>query len=85
MKKFFLHPSIFDGLVSVLNQEMKKKAMRPHLCDVHARVKLIDQMVKKIRAGLGTHEIRTFAEICEAMPILKLELNKSNLRNLHEL
>ena len=57
-------------------QELTKKAMRPHLCDKQARLKLIHQLVTKIRAGLGTNEIRTFAEICEAMPILKLELKK---------
>jgi hypothetical protein len=37
MKKFFIHPGIFDGLVSIMIQEMTSKAMRPHLCDKHAR------------------------------------------------
>lgn len=41
LKKFFIHPGIFDGLVSVMVQEMTKKAIRPHLCDKQARRKLI--------------------------------------------
>lgn len=41
--------------------------------------------MSKIRAGLGDTEIRTFAEICEAMPILKLELKKSDLGTMHDL
>jgi hypothetical protein len=64
---------------------MKKKAMRPHLCDKNARKQLIKQLVHKVRAVLGANEIRTFAEICEALPILKLELKKSDLHTLHEL
>jgi hypothetical protein len=41
--------------------------------------------VTKIRAALGTTEVRTFAEICELIPIMKLELKKSDLKKLHDL
>jgi hypothetical protein len=85
LKKFFIHPGIFDGLVSVMVREMTKKPIRPHLCDKHARRQLIHQLVTKIRSALGTTEIRTFAEICEEFPIMKLELKKSDLHTLHDL
>ena len=59
--------------------------MRPHLCDSKARKILIAQLVEKIRENLGENEIRTFAEICEAMPLLILELKKSDLGELSDL
>ena len=59
--------------------------MRPHLCDKYARRQLIHQLVTKIRKALGAQEIRTFAEICEEIPIMKLELKKSDLKTLHDL
>jgi len=37
LRQFFAHPGVFDGLVSVLVQELNKKPMRPHLCDPNAR------------------------------------------------
>ena len=79
LRKMFIHPAVFDGLVSVLIQELTSKAMRPHLCDKHARKQLIHQLVTKVRAGLGDVEIRSFAEICEHIPCLKLELKKADL------
>jgi len=85
LKKFFVHPGIFDGLVSIMIREMTKRPMRPHLCDKHARRQLIHQLVTKIRKALGTQEIRTFAEICEELPIIKLELKKSDLKTLRDL
>ena len=72
LRKFFIHPGVFDGIVSMLVREMHKKPMRPHLCDANARKLLIAQLVGKIREGLGVKEIRTFAEICEAMPLINL-------------
>ena len=64
---------------------MRKKPLRPHLCSPNARKVLIAQLVKKIRENLGDNEIRTFAEICEAMPLLTLQLNKSDLGELSDL
>ena len=33
LRKFFLPPGVFDGVVNVLAQELTKKPMRPHICD----------------------------------------------------
>ena len=59
--------------------------MRPHLCDSKARKALIGQLVEKIRGNLGSKEVRSFAEICEAMPILVLNLNKADLGELSDM
>jgi len=42
LRKFFMPPGVFDGLVNVLVQQLTKKPMRPHLCDAQARLALID-------------------------------------------
>ena len=41
LRKFFIHPGVFDGFVGVMVQELRKKPMRPHLCDQKARRALI--------------------------------------------
>jgi len=41
LRKFFLPPGVFDGVINVLTQELSKKPMRPHLCDTGARQALI--------------------------------------------
>mmetsp|Transcript_20791 Transcript_20791/g.24416 ORF Transcript_20791/g.24416 Transcript_20791/m.24416 type:complete len:224 (+) Transcript_20791:321-992(+) len=33
LKKFFLAPGVFDGLVNVLVRELAKRPIRPHICD----------------------------------------------------
>ena len=71
--------------MGVLVQEMRKKPMRPHLCDAKARRALISQMVETIRERLGEREVRSFAEICELIPLLELKLRKSQLGGLSEL
>ena len=42
-------------------------------------MKLIHQLVTKIRQALGEREIKNFSEICEVSPILNLKLEKSAL------
>ena len=59
--------------------------MRPHLCDSKARKALIKQFVGTIRERLGDKEVRSFAEICEAMPSLVLKLNKADLGELSDM
>lgn len=41
LKRFLIHPGLFDGIISIMVQEMHKKPMRPHLCDKYARRQLI--------------------------------------------
>lgn len=86
-KHFFMPPGIFDGVVSILSQEMNKKPIRPYLCDKDARHALIHQFVSKIRATLTAknHQVKDFSEICEAMPMIKLQLNKADLGPLADL
>ena len=85
LRKFFIHPGVFDGFVGVMVQELRKKPMRPHLCDQKARRALISQFVEKVRERLGDREVRSFAEICEHVPVLELKLRKSQLGDLTEL
>ena len=42
-------------------------------------------MVETIRERLGEREVRSFAEICEHIPLLELKLRKSQLSGLSEL
>ena len=42
-------------------------------------------MVETIRERLGEREVRSFAEICELIPLLELKLRKSQLGGLSEL
>jgi len=74
-------PGIFDGIISILIQEMGKKPMRPHLCDPTGRQALLRQFVEKIRAVLkaNKHQVKDFSEVCEAIPLMRLQLKKSDL------
>ena len=72
-------PGVFDGLVNVLVQELAKKPIRPHLCDPQARQKIIEQLVNKITTTVNDREPRKFSDICEVMPMIVLDLPKSNL------
>jgi hypothetical protein len=85
MRRFFIHPGVFDGFVAVLAQELRKKPMRPHLCDSKARMALISQFVTKVRQQLGDIEVRSFAEICEHIPMMTLQLRKGDLHQLGDL
>lgn len=87
IKQFFMPPGIFDGVVSILLQELKKKPIRPHLCEPNARKALIHQFVSQIRAYLKktNHSVKDFVEICEVMPIIRLKLRKADLGALSDL
>lgn len=56
--------------------------MRPHLCDQAARRSLIKQLTDKIInelvVGKG-YKLKDFSEICQYMPKLTLNLQKSSL------
>ena len=80
-KEFFASPGVFDGLINVLVQELRKSPLRPHLCDPQARMKLIDQIVHKVmdmcsNQNLVLHE---FSEIMEKMGVMKLSLKRIDL------
>jgi hypothetical protein len=52
LKHFFMPPGLFDGIVSILAQELTKKTIRPYICEPTARRALIHQFVSKIRTKL---------------------------------
>ena len=64
LRKFFMPPGVFDGVVNVLVQELTKNPVRPHLCDSAARKALIDQLVTKITHAFQKSEPRRFADVC---------------------
>lgn len=55
--------------------------MRPHLCEPNARKALIHQFVQHIRDYLKStnHNVKDFKEVCEVMPLIKLQLKKADL------
>ena len=72
---------MFDGLVNMLVQELRRKPIRPHLCDKKARMALIDKVVQRLmqkcdEKNLKLHE---FAEVGEHLPCLNITLSKSDL------
>lgn len=42
VRRLFQSPAVFDGLVTILVQELRKKPIRYHLCVPEARNKVID-------------------------------------------
>lgn len=80
-KKFFNSPGVFDGLVNVLVQELRKSPIRPHLCDKEQRKNVIEQIVHAVM-DLCTEKnlvLHDFAEIMEHMRVLRLTLKKADL------
>lgn len=83
MKDFLSPPGIFDGLVSVVIQEMRRKPIRMHLCDVKSgRKALLDQLITKIYNHMVVEKkfkIKNFSDVCQYMPKINLALKKSDL------
>lgn len=80
LRKFFLPPGVFDGIVNVLVQQLTKNPVRPHICDEGARIALIEQLCNQIVDTLSKdREPRTFADVCEVLPCITLNLPKANL------
>jgi len=80
-KKFFDAPGVFDGLVNILVQELRRSPIRPHLCDENARMAVIDQVVHTMmdkcdEKGVQLHDM---AEMLERLQMIKFKLNKSDL------
>jgi len=77
----FKSPSLFDGFVSILVQELKHKPIRYHLCEREARLKLIDQLIDKFHEAMVLNELtgHKFAEIVPYMPLIVLDLPRENL------
>ena len=75
-KNFFNAPGVFDGLVNVLVQELRRSPIRPHLCDSGARKHVIEQVVRVL---INTCEennliLHDFNEIFEKLTVIKLDL-----------
>ena len=84
VKRFFTPPGIFDGLVSILIQELKKNPMRPHLCERKARKAIMKQLVETFVTKVVNRVPRDFQEICDDLPLIYLHLPKSNLEKLQD-
>ena len=80
LRKFFLPPGVFDGIINILVQQLLKKPIRPHICDEQARKALVKQLCDKIVEEVTKdREPRTFAQVCEVLPQIALDLPKKNL------
>ena len=82
IKRFFMPPGLFDGLVNILILELKKSPMRPHICERGSRRALMRQMIDIITTTVTDRQPRDFSEICEIFPVMHLSLPKSNLDKL---
>ena len=80
-KKFFESPGVFDGLINVLVQELRRSPIRPHLCDKKARKHVIDQIVHAMMDKCNEHNliVHDFKEIFEKLTLIKVDLDKTNL------
>jgi len=72
---------VFDGLVNVMVQELKKGPMRPHLCDKKSRRIVIDQVVDQIKELCDQQDLilHDFSEIPERIRMMNLKLHKKDL------
>lgn len=48
VKRLLQSSAVFDGLVSILVQELRKKPIRYHLCVPEARKSVIDQVIRQV-------------------------------------
>ena len=80
-KEFFSSPGVFDGVVNLLVQELRKSPIRPHLCDKKQRTHVIDQIVHALMDICDEKKlvVHDFAEIMEHLGMLKLTLKKADL------
>lgn len=80
-KEFFNSPGVFDGIVNVLVQELRKGPIRPHLCDKKQRKNVIDQLVHAVMDLCDEKNmvIHDFAEVMEYLRVIKLSLKKEDL------
>ena len=74
---FFTHPGIFDGVINVLVQELRRKAIRPHLMFEETRQAIISQVYDQIRAAVQNRQVRDFKEIIDELKLIKLNLDPS--------
>lgn len=72
VRDFFNAPGVFDGLVSVLIQELRCSPIRPHLCDKDARIKVMDQIVRIFmnEANKTGYRFHDMADLMEHNPCL---------------
>ena len=61
--------------------------MRPYLCDPVGRKALLRQFIEKIRTHLKNtnHQAKDFSEVCEVLPMIRMQLNKKDLSVFSEL
>ena len=79
--RFFDSPGVFDGLVNVFVMELHKSPIRPHLCDVNQRKKVVKTIVEYVfdyftEKGMKPHD---FAEIPQHIRCLRINLAKADL------
>lgn len=81
VRRLFQSPSVFDGLVSILVQELRKKPIRYHLCVPEARAVVVDQLVRRFVAIMVEKKLnpQKFGELIEHESLIELDLNKAFL------
>jgi hypothetical protein len=78
---------VFDGLVAIMIQELRKKPIRYHLCIKEARVQVIDQLVRAFHKVMIDKALnpQKLGEIIENMFLVTINLDKKYLGAQHEL
>lgn len=87
VRRLFQSPSVFDGLVSILVQELRKKPIRYHLCVPEARAVVVDQLVRRFVAIMVEKKLnpQKFGELIEHESLIELDLNKAFLGSAADL
>jgi hypothetical protein len=87
VRRLFQSPAVFDGLVTILVQELRKKPIRYHLCVPEARDKVIDQIVRKMVQVMIEKKLnpQKIGEIIENAPCVVIDLDKKLLGSGAEL
>lgn len=87
VRRLFQSPAVFDGLVTILVQELRKKPIRYHLCLPDARAHVIDQIVHKLVTVMLEKKLnpQRIGEIIEHCKCLEIQLDKKLLGSAAEM
>lgn len=85
--RLFSSPALFDGFVTILVQELRKKPIKYHLCVPEARMAVIDQLVKAFVGVMHEKKLnpQKLPEIIEHLSMIVIDLPKKNLGSFADL
>ena len=85
--RLFSSPALFDGFVTILVQELRKKPIKYHLCVPEAREAVIAQLVKAFVEVMHNKKLnpQKLPEIIENLSMVVIDLPKSNLGKYSDL